>query len=207
MKKKLSRCDIDILKIYNQCIKCDFSSQHIIRIIEDHTIIFKSNNVYYLLYIDCTIGEAVHQSLNVIYSMTNKISLFPKFKYGKSGKYGYFYIFELPFKSNFKPISEKNIYNVKDFLIKTITKNENSPCRHSDKIKNFIQETDEFYIQWDELPNYTSFKTLDSDEIFYIFEKLDSSQIYEDKFNNLGFIDINSISIVKNKISFKHIKI
>jgi hypothetical protein len=163
--------------------------------------------VYYLLYLEYDISEAVHQSLNKIYSIANKISLFPKFKYSKSTGYEYFYIFELPFKSNFKQVSEKNIYNIKDFLIKKITRNKNLQCRYSDKIEKFIQETDNFYIRWDELPNYASFKPIDSNEIFYIFEKLDSSQIYEDEFNNLCFIGINSILPVKYKISFKHIKI
>jgi hypothetical protein len=198
----------NILKIYNQYLKHNFCSPNIVRIIEeDCTIFFKSENVYYLLYLEYNISEAVHQSLNKVYSMINKISLFPKFKYSKSNGYECFYIFELPFKSNFKPISEKNIYNTKDFLIKTITKNKNLQCRYSDRIKKFIQETDNFYIRWNELPDYASFKPFDSSEIFYIFEKLDSSQIYEDKFNNLCFIDINSILPVENKISFKHIKI
>ena len=207
---------MNIGKIYNQYLKYKFDSPSIIRIIEkDYTLIFKSNNVYYLLYLEYdvedNIRETVHQSLSQIYSVANnKISLFPKLKCSELSEYGYFYIFELPFKSNFNRISEKNLYNAKDFLLKKITKNKNLQCRYSNHILKFIQQTDNFCIKWNELTNYTDFKNLctesNGNKEFYIFEKLDSSQIYEDEFDNLCFIDINSVLPVKKRISFKHIK-
>jgi hypothetical protein len=217
---------MNIGKIYNQYLKYKFDSPSIIRIIEkDYTLIFKSNNIYYLLYAEYDTEddtrEAVHQSLSRIYSIANnKISLFPKLKCSELSEYGYFYIFELPFKSSFNRISEKNLYNAKDFLLKKITKNKNLQCRYSNHILKFIQQTDNFCIKWNELPNYadfrnessnyTDFKKLCTDsngnKEFYIFEKLDSSQIYEDDFDNLCFIDINSVLPVEKRMSFKHIK-
>lgn len=217
---------MNIAKIYNQHLKYKFDSLFIIRFIEeDYTLIFKSNDNYYLLYLEFDVEdntrETVHQSLSrIYYAANNKISLFPKLKYSELSEYGYFYIFELPFKSNFNKISEKNLYNAKDFLLKKITKNKNLQCRYSNRILNFIHQTDNFCIKWNELPNYTDFKNelpnytdfknlctdLNGNKEFYIFEKLDSSQIYEDKFNNLCFIDINSVLPVEKRMSFKHIK-
>jgi hypothetical protein len=217
---------MNIVNIYNQYLKYNFDSPTIIKIIKnDYTIIFKSDNIYYLLYVEYDIEDsardAVHQSLSRIYFIANnKISLFPKLKYSKLSEYGYFYIFELPFKSNFNIISEKNLYNSKDFLLKKITKNKNFQCRYSNEILKFIRQTNNFCMKWNELPNYTDFKNelpnytdfnnlctdSNGNKEFYIFEKLDSSQIYEDEFNNLCFIDINSVLPVKKRVSFKHIK-
>ena len=204
---------MNIVKIYKNCIRPFFNSAIIVKIIEnDYTIIFKDSDVYYLLYIEFNIRDnikhIVHQSLSKIHCIAEqKISLFPKFKYSELGEYGYFYIFELPFKSDFNIASEKNIFNSKDFLLKKII-GINLHCNYSNIILKFIQEIDDLNIKWNDIFDLTNFKKMypDSDinEKIYIFQKLDSCKIYEDKFDNLGFIDINSVRPIKIKSAFTH---